>query len=231
MRSTTLLLPILSSLAAAAPTTLSPRDAPSPAPRVVSVSYSGNGCPSASPAVDRSGGFDDIALRMNAFEATTAGAVADTSVNCQAHLSISGTAAGWQVGVKEVSVQGHLVLDPGAELDYYVTSFWSEDAGKTVSYPRACLIYMFCTDYLQVTIRGTLSNGGSTRLNQDVTAHSTVPDGQVVYSPCVGSAGNVGLLNVNFRVALQADGAQYGYFGKDADTTASENWSYVWRRC
>ncbi|KAI6090181.1 hypothetical protein F4821DRAFT_37838 [Hypoxylon rubiginosum] len=213
MRSTTLLLPILSSLAAAAPTTLSPRDAPSPAPRVVSVSYSGNGCPSASPAVDRSGGFDDIALRMNAFEATTAGAVADTSVNCQAHLSISGTAAGWQVGVKEVSVQGHLVLDPGAELDYYVTSFWSEDAGKTV------------------TIRGTLSNGGSTRLNQDVTAHSTVPDGQVVYSPCVGSAGNVGLLNVNFRVALQADGAQYGYFGKDADTTASENWSYVWRRC
>ncbi|KAI1761101.1 hypothetical protein GGR53DRAFT_44545 [Hypoxylon sp. FL1150] len=217
MRST-FLLPVLSSLAAAAPTSqqhqqLSPRDAPSPAPQVVSVSYSGNGCPSASPAVDRSGGFDDIALRLNAFEATTAGTVADTSVNCQAHLSISGAAAGWQVGVKDVYVQGHLVLDPGAELDYYVTSFWSEDAAKTA------------------TIRGTLSNGGATRLSQDVTAHSAVPDGQVVYSPCVGSAGDVGLLNVNFRVALQADGAQYGYFGKDADTTASENWSYVWRRC
>ncbi|KAI4865100.1 hypothetical protein F4820DRAFT_308012 [Hypoxylon rubiginosum] len=210
----TALLPILSGLAAAAPTAqLVTREAPSPPPRIASVSYSGSGCPSASPAVDRSGGFDDIALRLNSFEATTAGGVADASVNCQAHLAIAGSAQGWQVGVKDVYVKGHLVLDPGAELDYYVTSFWSEDADKTV------------------TIRGTLSNGGAGRLNQDVTAHSTVPDNQVAYSPCVGSGGNVGLLNVNFRVALQAAGTQYGYFGKDADTTASENWSYVWRRC
>ncbi|KAI1779605.1 hypothetical protein F4818DRAFT_146249 [Hypoxylon cercidicola] len=212
MRPTTL-IPILSSFAAAAPTTQPiARDAPSPSPRVASVSYSGSGCPSSAPGVDRSGGFDDMALRMNAFEATTAGGVADASVNCQAHLAISGSAQGWQVGVRDVDVRGHLVLDPGAALDYYVTSFWSEDAEKTV------------------TIRGTFSNGGAGRLNQDVTAHSTVPDNQVVYSPCVGSGGNVGLLNVNFRVALQAAG-QYGYFGKDADTTASENWSYVWRRC
>ncbi|KAG4221442.1 hypothetical protein PC116_g30082, partial [Phytophthora cactorum] len=130
-----------------------------------------------------------------------------------AHLSIAGSAAGWQVGIKDVFVKGHLVLDPGASLDYYVTSFWSEDAEKTA------------------TIRGSLGNTGSGRVSQDVTAHSTVPDNQVVYSPCTGAKGNVGLLNVNFRVALQADGAQYGYFGKDPDTTASESWSYVWRRC
>lgn len=132
----TALLPILSGLAAAAPTAqLVTREAPSPPPRIASVSYSGSGCPSASPAVDRSGGFDDIALRLNSFEATTAGGVADASVNCQAHLAIAGSAQGWQVGVKDVYVKGHLVLDPGAELDYYVTSFWSEDADKTVRFP------------------------------------------------------------------------------------------------
>ncbi|KAI0117088.1 hypothetical protein F4814DRAFT_439603 [Daldinia grandis] len=214
MRTSTL-LPIFASLAAAAPAAtphLAPRDAPSPPPRIASVSYSGSGCPSASPAVDRTGGFDDISLRLNSFEARTT-SVADSSVNCQAHLSIAGSAAGWQVGVKDVYVRGHLVLDPGASLDYYVTSFWSEDADKTA------------------TIRGSLSNSGTGRVSQDVTAHSTVPDSQVVYSPCTSSKGNVGLLNVNFRVALQADGAQYGYFGKDPDTTASESWSYVWRRC
>ncbi|KAI8962167.1 hypothetical protein F5Y11DRAFT_347739 [Daldinia sp. FL1419] len=211
MRATTL-LPLLSALAAAAPAPLTTRDAPSPPPRIVSVSYSGSGCPSSSPAVDRTGGFDDISLRLNSFEARTT-SVADSSVNCQAHLSIAGSAAGWQVGVKDVYVKGHLDLDPGASLDYYVTSFWSEDADRTS------------------TIRGSLANSGTARVSQDVTAHSTVPDPQVVYSPCTSAKGTVGLLNVNFRVALQADGAQYGYFGKDPDTTASESWSYVWRRC
>lgn len=84
---------------------------------------------------------------------------------------------------------------------------------------------------LQSTIKGTLGNNGAAQLNQDITTHSTIPDGQVVYSPCTGAKGNVGLLNVNFRVALQAAGTQYGYFGKDPDTTASESWTYVWRRC
>ncbi|KAI1461552.1 hypothetical protein F4805DRAFT_237403 [Annulohypoxylon moriforme] len=213
MRTPSLLF--LSGLAAAVPTTpqapITARDAPS-SPRIVSVSYSGSGCPSASPAVDRTGGFEDISLRLNSFEARTTTA-ADSSVNCQAHLSIAGGAAGWQVGVKDVYVKGHLVLDPGASLDYYVTSFWSEDAGRTT------------------TIKGSLANNGGGQLNQDIEARSTVPDGQVVYSPCTSAGGDVGLLNVNFRVALQAAGAQYGYFGKDPDTTASESWSYVWRRC
>lgn len=214
MRSAALTITLLSSLAAAAPTasTLTTRDAPSPPPRIVSVSYSGSGCPSSAPGVDQTGDINGIALRMNAFEARTT-TIADSSVNCQAHLSIAGSAAGWQVGVKDVSVKGHLVLDPGASLDYYVQSFWSEDADKTS------------------TIKGTLANNGAAQLNQDITAHSTIPDGQVVYSPCTGAKGNVGLLNVNFRVALQAAGTQYGYFGKDPDTTASESWTYVWRRC
>ncbi|KAL7629065.1 hypothetical protein AAE478_000583 [Parahypoxylon ruwenzoriense] len=217
MRSTSLISLLTASLAAASPLPADPSgqtDVPASSPRVVSISYSGSGCPSASPAVERSGSDDALSFKLNAFEAKVPGAAADSSVNCQVHLQLAGASAGWQLGVRDVAVKGHLLLDPGASLDWYVTSFWSEDAGKTV------------------TLRGTFSNGGAARLNEDVTARSAVPAGDVVYSRCTGASGDVGLLNVNFRVALQqAAATQQGYFGKDPDTAPSESWGYVWRRC
>ncbi|KAI1079211.1 hypothetical protein F5B20DRAFT_545474 [Whalleya microplaca] len=223
MRLTPLLLLTPLAAAAAAPSSLltpqspfTPRDAPGDLPRIVSVSYSGSGCPSSSPAVERTGsGFNDVGFQLNGFEAQTtpAASPAASSVNCQVHLQAAGASAGWQVGVAEVVVRGHLVLDPGARLEYYVSSFWSEDAGDTV------------------TIHGTVPNSGPGRLDTDVTAHTTVPGANVVYSPCTGPDGAVGLLNVNFRVALLADGSQYGYFGKGAGAAATESWGYVWRLC
>ncbi|KAI5866781.1 hypothetical protein GGS23DRAFT_615358 [Durotheca rogersii] len=220
MRTTSLLAPLLAAnLAAASPVPAeSPaEDAPAAAPRVVSITYSGKGCPSASPGVERSGGDDAPSLRLNAFEAQVPGAADAASVHCQAHLQLqlAGTGtAGWQAAVRDVAVRGHLVLDPGASLDWYVTSFWSEDADKTS------------------TLRGTLKNEGSSRLSEDVTARGTVPAAQVAWSRCTTSSGYVGLLNVNFRVALQqAAASQHGYFGKDPDTAPSETWGYVWRRC
>ena len=46
-----------------------------------------------------------------------------------------------------------------------------------------------------------------------------------------GSGGDIGILNVNFRVALQAGAGKYGFFGKDADTAPVESWTYAWRKC
>ncbi|KAI5922594.1 hypothetical protein F4810DRAFT_720991 [Camillea tinctor] len=204
-----LLLPLLL-LPTAYPLALPPRDAPAALPRIASVSYSGTGCPSSSPAVDRTGAsWADLAFRMNGFEAAVPGSIESSTANCQVHVQAAGTTAGWQVGLRDVSVRGHAVLDPGAALEYYVTSFWSQDAGNTI------------------TIRGTLPNTGAARLDADVVAHTTITDDQVVWSPCAGADGNLGLLNVNFRVALQADGNQYGFFGK----APTESWGYVWRRC
>ncbi|CAJ2512350.1 Uu.00g053650.m01.CDS01 [Anthostomella pinea] len=200
---TTLLLP--STALAVSLTTLSPRDTPAALPRVASISYSGNGCPSSAPEVDKLGSWSDLAFQMNAFDAQIPGGTT-SSTNCEVHVQAIGCSAGWQVGVKDVYVKGHLVLDPGAELDYYVTSFWSEDAGA------------------DVTVSGSVPNTGMTRLDEDVTAHTSIPEDQVVWSQCSGTDGALGLLNVNFRVALLADGDQYGYFGKDADTTATESY-------
>lgn len=122
-------------LVVAAATHIHSRDAPSSLPRVTSIQYSGSGCPSSAPGVDQLGSWDDLAFRLNNFEVSLPNAV-DSTANCQVHLQVSGCSAGWQVGIKDVYVNGHLVLDPGVELDFYVTNFWSQDAAKTVSLPE-----------------------------------------------------------------------------------------------
>lgn len=83
---------------------------------------------------------------------------------------------------------------------------------------------------LQSTISGTISNTGSSRLDDDVARSASA--GAVAWSQCArGGDGSLGILNVNFRVALDAPGKQYGYFGKDAGTATAESWNYVWRQC
>jgi len=112
------------------------QDAPSALPRITSVSYSGDGCPSSSPGVERTGaGFGDVGFRLNGFEATLPG-IDTSSTACQIHLQASGCSAGWQVGIQSATVKGHLVLDPGASVDWYLTSYWSENAGNTVGFFR-----------------------------------------------------------------------------------------------
>ncbi|KAI0023059.1 hypothetical protein F4780DRAFT_777182 [Xylariomycetidae sp. FL0641] len=216
MHQRTALLLSLLPLSASMPVQHPAREAPPAPPRITAVSYSGNGCPSSSPGVERTGTWADLAFRLNGFEASSATGSSDVrsaSVNCEVHAEVAGCAAGWQVGVRDVRVRGHAVLDAGAALDWFVVSYWSREAGKGT------------------TIKGTLPNPGAGRLDADVTAQTSIPDGQVVWSACSGADGALGLLNVNFRVALQADGDQYGYFGHDADTKPVESWGYVWRRC
>ncbi|KAI1875748.1 uncharacterized protein JN550_002034 [Neoarthrinium moseri] len=206
------ILPFLIPVAAAATNQISTRDAPGDLPYAASIQYSGSGCPSSAPAVDKAGGWNDLSFRFNAFEVSLPGAAQSTE-NCEVHIQVAGCASGWQVGVKDVFVKGHLVLDPGAELNYYVQNFWSQDAGKTV------------------TVRATIENNGPNRIDEISTAHATIPNSKIVWSPCSTGNGDIGILNVNFRTALQADGNQYAYFGRGGDTAATETFGYVWRRC
>ncbi|KAI0429853.1 hypothetical protein F5Y09DRAFT_342291 [Xylaria sp. FL1042] len=184
---------------------------PAAQPRINSLTYSGTGCPSSSPAVDRTGaGFGDIGFRLNSFSASLPG-IETSNENCQVHLQATGCTAGWQVGIQSATIKGHLVLDPSASITWYLTSYWSENAAVTN------------------TISGTISNTGSSRLDQDITRSADA--GAIAWSPCAKTDGFLGILNVNFRVALDAPGNQYGYFGKDADVATAESWNYVWRQC
>ncbi|KAI0160409.1 hypothetical protein GGR57DRAFT_418863 [Xylariaceae sp. FL1272] len=206
-----ILLPTTSLVTARAIPAIVPRDAPASLPRITSISYSGTGCPSSSPGVVRTGtAFSDSAFRLNGFEASLPG-IETSTANCQVHIQSAGCTSGWQVGVTAATVKGHLVLDPGASLDWYLTSFWSSEAADST------------------TITGSVPNNAATRLDADINVHATTAN--VAWSPCTGADGVLDTLNVNFRVALDAPGNQYGYFGKDADTAAAEVWEYVWRRC
>ncbi|ORY65481.1 uncharacterized protein BCR38DRAFT_484898 [Pseudomassariella vexata] len=207
----TVLFSFSSIVSAAATPQLYPRDVPAALPHATTIQYSGNGCPSSDPAVSKSGSWNDLTFRMNNYEVSLPGS--DSTANCEVHIQAAGCQAGWQVGIKDVYVKGHLVLDPGAVLNFFVTSFWSQDAAKTV------------------TARGTLQNTGTTRLDQITTAHATIPSTLIVWGPCSDAAGDIGILNVNFRTALVADGNQYAYFGKGGDVAATESFGYVWRQC
>ncbi|KAI1130549.1 hypothetical protein F5Y10DRAFT_115335 [Nemania abortiva] len=203
------------SVAMAASIPLSARDvapmAPIALPHITSVTYSGNGCPSSSPGVERTGaGFSDIGFRLNSFSASLPN-IETSNTACQVHMQATGCAAGWQVGIQSATVKGHLTLDPGASITWYLTSYWSENAAATN------------------TISGTISNSGTARMDEDMSRSANA--GDVAWSPCAKGDGFLGILNVNFRVALDAPGKQYGYFGKDANTAAAESWNYVWRQC
>ncbi|KAI0099922.1 hypothetical protein GGR51DRAFT_381793 [Nemania sp. FL0031] len=209
------LLAPLTSVALAASIPLSTREvapmAPIALPRITSLSYSGSGCPSSSPGVERTGaGFSDIGFRLNGFSASLPG-IENANANCQVHLQATGCTSGWQVGIQSATVKGHLTLDPGASITWYLTSYWSENAAATN------------------TISGTISNTGTSRMDEDMSRSANA--GDVAWSPCAKGDGFLGILNVNFRVALDAPGKQYGYFGKDANTPTAESWNYVWRQC
>ncbi|RYP12718.1 hypothetical protein DL767_011141 [Monosporascus sp. MG133] len=189
---------------------------PASMPHISSVSYSGTGCPSSAPGVVRSGGFAEPAFRLGEFEARVPDGA--QTEHCQVHVQAAGASPGWQLGLESVTVRGHVVLDPGAAVDYYVTSFFSQDADRTV------------------TIKGTIPNDGDGRLDRDVASTTRIPGSNIVWGPCTreGSGGDVGLLNVNFRVALQTGGGdKYAYFGRGGVDNAlpAESWTYAWRRC
>jgi hypothetical protein len=195
--------------------------APSTAPKITSITFSGNGC-QRDPKF--SGSFSDPTLTFYNFAASLPGA--NQTVNCQVHLQASGASAGWQVALKTNVVKGHVVLSPGTTLTHYTTVFFSQDAAKTVSLDLHKLLLgvaLTDSDCEQDTISGSISNNGDKTYNEAVTLVSKA-DGSKVWSPCTGSDGYTGIMNINFRGALTGDGKAYF----EANT---EEWDLEWRRC
>jgi hypothetical protein len=100
-------------------------DSPDPLP-AMSTSLSGNGCPQGSAS------GSDTSFTFTRFSANAADGSTKQTLNCEAHSSVSGSGPGWQVAVSAVDAKGHVTLDPGARLDYYTTTFFSQNADATV---------------------------------------------------------------------------------------------------
>ena len=98
---------------------------------------------------------------------------------------------------------------------------------------------------LQKTIQGQFTNTQGSLLSSPVLIDTTISnDDEILWSPCIGSDGYGGLLNVNLRFVLHstsgsstASANPYGYFGGHVDAKAginvstTEDWVYAWREC
>jgi hypothetical protein len=113
-------------LAALAPS-LVQSAAPEHIPQIKSITFSGSGCPS---DPRWSGGFDNLQISFGEFGARLPGD--RSSLFCQVHIQGTGGSPGWQVALKETWVTGHLWLQPGTKLEYLTSSFFSQDATRTV---------------------------------------------------------------------------------------------------
>ena len=104
---------------------------PAGTPRINSISYSGSGCPQTQAKF--TGNLDNPTLAFNSFTIVYP-STANRTANCQVHLQAKGVSAGWQVAVKDTFVDGHVILDPGAALDYFSTVYYSSTADHAVSH-------------------------------------------------------------------------------------------------
>ena len=72
--------------------------------------------------------------------------------------------------------------------------------------------------------RDSYTNDGSGTISQDVVLYNDLSDTRV-WSPCLGSDGYTGILNVNWRGALTGNGNRASF---DA---WYQSWEVDWRSC
>jgi hypothetical protein len=104
---------------------------PDALPQIKSITFSGSGCPS---DPKWSGSFNDLQISFGEFGARLPGD--RSTVACQVHIQGTGGSPGWQVALKETWITGHVWLQPGTKLEYLTTSFFSQDAARTVRIMR-----------------------------------------------------------------------------------------------
>ncbi|KAI1120906.1 hypothetical protein F5Y10DRAFT_113446 [Nemania abortiva] len=202
-------------LSEAAPRTtsiLSTRDTFTP-PAIASTSFSGSGCPQGTTDAPTAGLWEHFSFGLPSFKAKTGplSAVADRSVNCQAHLNFGASPTGWQFALKNHWSNGYFEFDgAGVTLTQYLTVYFSQNAANTATTAQS----IPSTD--NAAVSGSLS------------LHTSIPEAALIWSPCSGS----GILNVNFRMAFTgATRNVTAYYGASKNSSVSEQWGWVWRHC
>lgn len=113
-----------------------PGDGELAAPNITSISFSGNGCPQGTMNQNTTS-LDNLVLGNFSTEVASTVSPIEKTKNCQLHINFSGdNPPDYQFSVKDLILKGYLILESGAAATVYVTTYWSQDAGKTVSMRR-----------------------------------------------------------------------------------------------
>ncbi|KAI0489475.1 hypothetical protein F4859DRAFT_501262 [Xylaria cf. heliscus] len=170
---------------------------------VASTSFSGSGCPEGATDIstDR---WENFSFRLPGFKAKTgpSSAVAERSVNCQAHSNFGVSTTGWQFALKEHWSKGYLETDgAGVTLTQYLTVYFSHDAANAAT-----------------TVQYIRSNDNLT-ISKNLSLHTTISEATLIWSPCDGSS----ILNVNFHIAFTgATRNVTAYYGANNNVLVSE---------
>ncbi|KAG9233384.1 hypothetical protein BJ875DRAFT_45968 [Amylocarpus encephaloides] len=186
--------------------------------RLISMSYSGNGCPqgSASKAYDAAINsnrwfFDGISAEIG-----RGGDQSDKSTACQVHLQIA-TNAGWAFTLKgknsgSNAMTSKVNIGGGVSANYLTTYYFSSDATDTTT--------------VKYSISGPKSG--------EVTVYDPAPGQNYPRSECGG-----GLMNINHRVALTSTSTSGAgtmeLYGDGGSGPQNSNWvpwgAFEWVRC
>jgi len=194
--------------------------------------YSGNGCPQGSVSTLLSPDKSVVTFGFDSFQATIGpnSNPNEKQKNCQLHLGLR-YPQGFQVSVMSATYHGYVRLDPGVSGNFISSYYFSQDAGRTVSYsyiPTLYSLYIYANAKCQAMTRTTLS--GPAYVNgQTYTKQDNIETASMVWSPC----GANGLLNINNRIALTSNNRQSaGEMSNDDATIKFQQKLYLsWRRC
>ncbi|KAK3331215.1 hypothetical protein B0H66DRAFT_92987 [Apodospora peruviana] len=180
--------------------------------QIVSVSFSGNGCPQGSVSTSISPDKTVITFGFDRFQ-TYIGpgfSAAEKSKNCQLHLNLK-YPGGFQFSVVESTYHGYAQLDPGVTGTFYSTYYFSQDASATT------------------TTQTSISGGGIWAQGQVYTKADKIPTASYIFSPCGAS----GILNVNNRIALTSSNTTATGEVTDDDATVAftQQVNLNWRTC
>ncbi|CAI4210922.1 unnamed protein product [Parascedosporium putredinis] len=169
--------------------------------KISSFTNSGPACPSGD-SVTWNGSSTDPVFYLNDYSVSL-----DTreTVSCELHLVIDGGKAGEAVTVGEVSVWGRLGLASNGATTFYTSAFWSEDAGSPVT--------------------KKIESSTTSAFNGNVAIDANLG----LSSPCIGSDGHVGILNLNFRVF--SEGGKVTFGPQKAGSAVSEHIQLTSAKC
>jgi len=206
---------------------------PPAVPKVLSLTMSGNGCPSAPPQ-SKTADWSEWIFSFNNFTALDheTAAPRERNANCQIYISIASGPVGWQVAVKALTVRSSAFLSPGSSLSATgsAAAFLVSGSDDGVI-PRA-------------TRSANFTNEGEEDVVGPVTVHFDFNDGGP-WSDCMNDEADdnavAGVINVNFRVSVRktiSNGrATFGVAATGGNNAAAatapvvEQLEWTWRRC
>ncbi|KEZ41436.1 hypothetical protein SAPIO_CDS7566 [Scedosporium apiospermum] len=171
---------------------------------ISSIAHSGPACPQGT-TVTWNENPDNPVFYLEDFSASVG---SGQTTSCELHLTIEDGTPNRSLVLNQVSVWGRLSLVADGAATFYTSGYWSATAATQV------------TKKVESSTRSSFNDNVAIDTNLGLA------------SPCVGSSGSVGILNLSFRVVSEEGKVSFGPERVGSRSYAvSEHLDFSWARC